>query len=530
MSLLTIYGTDAADFFNPNIYGLEYTGYEIFSLGGDDIITVTDSIPTIIFSAGGNDVLRLFDTNDRVNSGTGDDIVYMGAGNDFVDGGDGNDTLYGEAGNDLMFGLYGDDTMFGGTGNDVLNGNWGHDWIYGGDGDDTIDGGAGNDVIDGEAGNDVIDGGIGNDLINGGIGNDVINSGTGNDVINGGNGADTVYGGRGSDVIYGGAGNDHLYGGKGNDVIYGGSGDDYINGGKGHNTLFGDVGNDVIVTGDHTSTVDGGDGDDVIIARLKKGGDHTLTGGEGADTFEFIYQNSRKSADVVITDFELGVDGFMINGQDDQAWVDASFALGTDVLTEVDGNVVLDIGANDTITFVGMTELEFMAHYAAPVEYVLDFNDNLRLYNADTMLDGNFVVSIGQGQHNIQGILMPSEYGGATPDGDLEAFNSWGATVGFSQVDGETFEFASISLANGARSINSHMPAENWANTVTVNGYSDDLIVQSIEINLTLDHVTYDLNWQGIDHIEFVASGGGITNDHVENAGWFSMDDLVFLV
>jgi hypothetical protein len=50
-----------------------------------------------------------------------------------------------------------------------------------------------------------------------------------------------------------------------------------------------------------------------------------------------------------------------------------------------------------------------------------------------------------------------------------------------------------------------------------------------VEIDLTFDHVTHDLNWEGIDHIEFVASGGTITNDYVENAGWLSMDDLVFI-
>lgn len=54
--------------------------------------------------------------------------------------------------------------------------------------------------------------------------------------------------------------------------------------------------------------------------------------------------------------------------------------------------------------------------------------------------------------------------------------------------------------------------------------------VRTIKIDLTFDHVTHVLDWQDLDQIEFVASGGGITNDHVENAGWFSMDDLVFLI
>ena len=62
-----------------------------------------------------------------------------------------------------------------------------------------------------------------------------------------------------------------------------------------------------------------------------------------------------------------------------------------------------------------------------------------------------------------------------------------------------------------------------------INGYSDDALLLSVEIDLTFDHVTHNLNWQGLDRIKFVASGGGITNEHVENAGWFSTDDLSFL-
>lgn len=230
--------------------------------------------------------------------------------------------------------------------------------IYGGDGDDSMFGGLGNDSIYGGNGNDVIFGGWGADYILGGDGSDIVNAG---------NGADTVHGGKGHDLLNGAGGNDYFSGGHGNDTINGGSGHDFIFGTKGNNDLFGGVGNDTVNTGDHTSSANGGAGDDLIVARMKKGGDHTLTGGTGADTFEFVFQDTRKSADVVITDFELGLDGFSVSGVDGQTWVDTNFAFaetfGLDLLTEVDGSAVLDIGSNDTVTFEGVSGGDFLAFY-----------------------------------------------------------------------------------------------------------------------------------------------------------------------
>ncbi|MFT6423706.1 MAG: Ca2+-binding RTX toxin-like protein [Celeribacter sp.] len=278
MTLITIYGSNSSDTFNPSIFGSGYTSYRIYGNGGDDVITVDTPIPTVINGGEGNDTIHLYTANDIAHGDNGDDTI---------NGGGGSDTIYGDAGNDILNGENGDDFIFGGAGNDILNG---------------------------------------------------------------------------------GAGNDLLSGGKGHDVIFGGIGDDTIYGNKGNNTLSGGDGNDYINTGDHTSTVDGGTGDDLINARLKKGGDHVLTGGEGADTFEFVFQSAKKSADVIVTDFDLGVDQFVIGDVLGQEWVDAAFAFGAafgvDILTEVDGNAVLDIGFNDTITFEGISEEDFLTYYA----------------------------------------------------------------------------------------------------------------------------------------------------------------------
>lgn len=165
-----------------------------------------------------------------------------------------------------------------------------------------------------------------------------------------------------------------------------------------------------------------------------------------------------------------------------------------------------------------------------PTEYTLDFEDGVTLYDGDTVLEDTFVVNVERGSPNSPGALSPNEYGGVTtPDTDLEAYNSWAATIGFSMANGEDFDFKSLSLANCSRSDTTSIPENNWANKVTINGYDDGVIVNSIEIDLTFDHINHDLNWEDIDYIEFVASGGGVTNDYVENGGWFSMDDLVFI-
>ncbi|SDX35632.1 hypothetical protein SAMN05444358_10513 [Ruegeria halocynthiae] len=175
------------------------------------------------------------------------------------------------------------------------------------------------------------------------------------------------------------------------------------------------------------------------------------------------------------------------------------------------------------------TFFQYFPELTPPValeEFVLDFDDGTRIKDSDQVLDGTFIASVSKGQRDIDGALAPNEYGGSTPDTDLEAFNAWGATVGFTKSDGDEFNFDSVSLANASKADTTHIPESNWANQVTINAYNDDVLIHSAEVDLTFDHVTHEFDWRDIDHLEFVASGGEITNDHVENAGWFSMDDL----
>ena len=244
----------------------------------------------------------------------------------------------------------------------------------------TLTGDAGDNIFDtsalnlpGVTGYEIF-AGLGNDriitndlpqLIFAGRGDDYIVSGDGADIVNAGNGNDQVFGKGGDDVLNGAGGNDYIDGGKGNDVINGDSGDDFIFGRKGNNVLEGGAGNDIVNTGDHTSVANGGTGDDLMVARLKKGGDHVLTGGEGADTFDFVFQSAKKSADLTITDFELGVDDFIVGGQTDLDWA-ADLLAGADTFTaeaNEAGDAMLDIGFNDTITFDGVAFAAFVGYY-----------------------------------------------------------------------------------------------------------------------------------------------------------------------
>jgi Ca2+-binding RTX toxin-like protein len=71
-------------------------------------------------------------------------------------------------------------------GNDTINGGGGNDRLKGFEGDDRLNGGSGDDRLLGDAGNDILSGGNGNDSLNGGAGEDVLRGGAGNDKLTGG--------------------------------------------------------------------------------------------------------------------------------------------------------------------------------------------------------------------------------------------------------------------------------------------------------------------------------------------------------
>ena len=96
-----------------------------------------DAGDDIIIAGGGDDTLGGDDGNDVVYGNAGDDWISGGLGNDELGGGDGDDVINGGLGNDYLLGGAQNDNLYGGDGNDKLEGGFGDDTLNGGLGNDT---------------------------------------------------------------------------------------------------------------------------------------------------------------------------------------------------------------------------------------------------------------------------------------------------------------------------------------------------------------------------------------------------------
>ncbi|OCX59999.1 hypothetical protein BFP70_18040 [Thioclava sp. SK-1] len=180
------------------------------------------------------------------------------------------------------------------------------------------------------------------------------------DIIVAGSGDDVIHAGRGDDQVFGGSGNDLLTGSAGDDTLAGGTGNDTLTGNKGANVLIGDHGDDLIQSGLHGSSLDGGTGSDVLVFDLARGADHIGTGGADADMFQFDNTAGARTGSVTITDFELGVDQFRIDGTMGGEWLNDAVAAGTATITQVNGDTVVDdLIGGDRFVFQGITASDF---------------------------------------------------------------------------------------------------------------------------------------------------------------------------
>jgi Ca2+-binding RTX toxin-like protein len=99
---------------------------------------------------------------------------------------------------------------------------------------------------------------------------------------------------------------------------------------------------DKIVGDNGANALDGGGGNDALHG---KGGDDFLTGGKGKDTFYF---KSGWDADTIL-DFESrDTIDISVKGVE-------TFKALKDLMTETDGNVVIDFGKGDVLTIVDTT-------------------------------------------------------------------------------------------------------------------------------------------------------------------------------
>ena len=187
---------------------------------------------------GTNDIIVGLDGHDRIEIYDGNDVVFGGAGDDTIrDRGTGNDTMYGMDGNDTIYAGLGHDTINGGVGFDTLSYRYseqiaavdlqaGHALSEGIDtivSIENLEGSSWDDVLLGSTEANRIEGGNGQDRIEGRAGDDFLNGMSKNDTINGGFGSDLVKGELGDDRLDGSFGNDTVWGGSGNDIMTGGT-------------------------------------------------------------------------------------------------------------------------------------------------------------------------------------------------------------------------------------------------------------------------------------------------------------------
>jgi Ca2+-binding RTX toxin-like protein len=314
------------------------------------------------------------------------EIVIGTSFNDRFVGSDNADYLAGGAGNDTLLGGNGFDELYGGEGNDSLSGGNGSDFLVGGKGNDTLSGGAGFDTADysDEGGEGVtvnLTTGVatdnyGNtdklvsiervratdfaDRLTGNSGANLLEGRSGDDVISAMAGADTVWGGFGNDTIDGGNGNDALTGGRGNDQIDGGKGSDTLDysmddgwhgisinmtAGTAEDT-WGDLD-----TFKNIENVTGSDFSDWFLGDAKanvidgRGGDDTMAGGGGVDTFVFGVGHGHDRINDFALDDKLDLRGLGITSLEQVLAMAQGHDLGA-VLVTGDGSSIVLVDVN----------------------------------------------------------------------------------------------------------------------------------------------------------------------------------------
>lgn len=166
------------------------------------------------------------------------------------------------------------------------------------------------------------------------------------------NGDDKLYGGGGDDKLVGYGGNDTFSGGSGDDECQGDSGDDYIDGGIGHDLLNGNVGDDTIIGSLGGDSIIGGSGDDILYgdltgsAGMLAGGDDTLEGGVGIDTFVYFIGN--KNGTDSILDFEVEEDVLRL------ADLLGPKSNGVAIGSSLDGDVLIGFGGGGSLELQGV--------------------------------------------------------------------------------------------------------------------------------------------------------------------------------
>ncbi len=284
----TLIGGDGSDVLKGG------TGSTLRGGNGNDILEITNGNTGVLRGGAGNDTYNVFNTNgnlviDEYIDGGGIDTVFSHVDFSLSDGQPGVDFVASNLIENLTLavldGVIPGDKLGGpitGTGNIANN------QIIGNRRDNFLYGLAGNDTIYASFGDDYIDGGSGNDSLYGEVGNDTLVGGTGADYMEGGIGNDTYFVDNAGDLVV-----EALE--EGTDTVFVSAtwstdaeveninvtGTNIVN-----ITLTNTVGTVIDIDSSNTrnNIFIGGSGDDTMNGKV---GIDSLTGGLGADTFEF---------------------------------------------------------------------------------------------------------------------------------------------------------------------------------------------------------------------------------------------------
>jgi Ca2+-binding RTX toxin-like protein len=349
-------GTSSSD----RIFGFAGNDF-ITSFGGADLIYCGEGNDRVVGVSGSSTIYGQAG-DDNIEGGGGSDFIYGGGHNDTLWGADGYDEIYGDGGNDIITDSAGGDYLDGGNGVDTLVishlsfSGTGPDIAFvfdpanpittesggtavnfeqinftGGNGNDHITGGNRNDTLRGWNGNDQLFGGKGDDFVIGDNGDDEIHGGSGDDLLTGNGGSDTIYGDAGDDTLIGGrfsdvfSGHDVLEGGAGADQFFGGRGQtdiSFVNARSGvdvnmvlrvgtrgdalGDTYDGSVAGAILGSSFGDNIIGGlyqhgNGGNDVLVAGPST---RTMTGGDGHDTFGFVFDTTVINDTPTVTDFD----------------------------------------------------------------------------------------------------------------------------------------------------------------------------------------------------------------------------------
>lgn len=296
----------------------------------------------------GNDTLFSADTNDRMESGDGDDtfLLWDEMGQDTIVGGESGETV--------------GDTIDGSTLADPVN------VVFADQDSGTIYAGAQsvefteienftltdfNDTVDGAASG----GGI---SVDAGAGNDSVRGGSGADSLSGGDGADTLVGGLGADTLDAGLGDDNVTVAAG-DTAVGGGGDDIftfdtaLTAGAGTITING--GSDA-TNGSAGGSANGDNGDTLDLRGLTNVTftSNPVDDGTGSYSGTFTYEDDNGDTVTVnfsgIENFDGIVDGTTVSDNIDSGYADSAgdaVSAGNDSVIGGAGNDTIRAGSGD---------------------------------------------------------------------------------------------------------------------------------------------------------------------------------------